>query len=97
MILKINGLYFISLSGLFFAIIYPTTIALVGKIFNQTSSKAIAIISTSISIFVLISGLLIANLNDLIGPYLSFYLIPICQLISLFFYIKLNSIFKEYN
>ena len=97
MILKINGLYFISLSGLFFAIIYPTTIALVGKIFAQTSSKAIAIISTSISIFVLISGLLIANLNDLIGPYLSFYLIPICQLISLVFYIKLNSIYKEYN
>ncbi|MEA1975343.1 MAG: MFS transporter [Bacillota bacterium] len=97
MILKINGLYFISLSGLFFAIIYPTTIALVGKIFTQTSSKAIAIISTSVSIFVLISSLLIANLNDLIGPYLSFYLIPIFQLISLFFYIKLNSTFKEYD
>jgi fucose permease len=95
--LKINGLYFISLSGLFFAIVFPTSVALVGKIFKETSSKAIASISTSISIFVLISGLIMANLNTLIGPYLSFYTIPICSVISLIFYIYLNSLYKEYN
>jgi fucose permease len=92
LVLKENGLYLISSAGIFLAIVFPTTMALIGKVFKDTASKAIAITSTSIAVFVLFSGLIIGFLNDLIGAYLAFYMIPIYAFISLLFYLKLNTL-----
>ncbi len=97
MFLQANGLYIISIVGLFLSIIFPTSIALMGKIFKENSSKAISTVSTTTALFILFSGLLMANLNDLIGAYLSFYTITICLVLSLIFYIKLNSKFVDYK
>lgn len=94
LLLKENGLYLIASSGFFLAIVFPTTMALIGITFKETASKVIAISSMSISVFVLFSGLLIGFLNDLIGTYLAFYMIPLYSLISLIIYIKLYRIIK---
>jgi fucose permease len=97
LLLKENGLYLIAFAGLFLAIVFPTTMALIGKVFKETASKAIAITSTSIAIFVLFSGLIIGFLNDFIGAYLAFYMIPIYALISLLFFLKLNNLVNKEN
>jgi len=69
--------------------------ALIGKVFKDTASKAIAITSTSIAVFVLFSGLIIGFLNDFIGSYLAFYMIPTYAFISLLFYLKLNNLINK--
>jgi len=95
LLLKENGLYLIASAGLFLAIVFPTTMALIGKVFKDTASKAIAITSTSIAVFVLFSGLIIGFLNDFIGSYLAFYMIPTYAFISLLFYLKLNNLINK--
>lgn len=95
LLLKENGLYLVASSGLFLAIVFPTTMALIGRVFKETSSKAIAITSMSIAFFVLFSGLIIGFLNDYIGAYLAFYMIPIYAFISLLFFLKLNALVNK--
>lgn len=97
LLLKAHGLYFIALSGLFLSLVYPTSIVIVGKIFDKNKSEAISWISITSSIFVLATGLLIGFLNDLIGPYLSFYLIPLFNTISLVFYLYIKRNLKKLN
>lgn len=92
LLLKENGLYLVASSGLFLAIVFPTSMALIGRTFKATASRAIAIASTSIELFVLFSGLIIGFLNDSIGAYLAFYMIPIYAFISLLFFLKLNNL-----
>lgn len=88
--LQRNGLYLIASSGLFLAIIYPTTIVVVSKSFKHNSSRAIALISMFVSLFVLAAGLIIGFLNDIIGPYYSFFTIPITLIGSVIIYYYLN-------
>lgn len=90
LLFKINGLYLIASSGLFLAIIYPTTIVVVSRNFKHNSSRAIALISMFVSLFVLATGLIIGFLNDLIGPYYSFFTIPITLMGSIIIYYYLN-------
>ncbi|MGM0380142.1 MAG: MFS transporter [Bacillota bacterium] len=90
MLLKEKGLYIIASGGIFLSIIYPTTVVIMGKVFKKNSSRAIALMSTFVAVFVLSSGLLIGFLNDYIGQYLSFYTISICMILSLITYYYLD-------
>lgn len=90
MLLKEKGLYIIASGGIFLSIVYPTTVVIMGKVFKKNSSRAIALMSTFVAVFVLSSGLLIGFLNDYIGKYLSFYTISICMILSLITYYYLD-------
>lgn len=80
-----NGLIIISISGLFFSIVFPTVVLSVSSVFKDKSSYYVGIIITGSSFTNMVMNMLIGVLNDNIGIYTSFFLIPISLLISLIF------------
>ena len=80
-----NGLIVISISGFFFAITYPTVVLTISKVFKQNTSYITGIIVTLTSSVNMILNLVIGKLNDKIGTYFAFYMIPICLIISIIF------------
>lgn len=77
------GLVSISISGFFFSIVFPTVVLSASKIFRENSSYCIGIILTGSSFINMVLNMLMGFLNDNIGVYRSFYMIPISLLISL--------------
>ena len=80
-----NGLIVISISGFFFAITFPTVVLTISKVFKQNTSYITGIIVTLTSSVNMILNLVIGKLNDKIGTYFAFYMIPICLIISIIF------------
>lgn len=83
-------LMLISLSGFFFAVVYPTTVLVVQKFFVENASTALSIITMAASIVSMIFGGLIGVLNDLIGVKLAFLVMPASILLSLIFMIAIR-------
>ncbi len=71
-------LYAIGLSGIFFSIIYPTTITIVNDTYGRDSSYFIGISAIATSIGIFMTNLIFGYLNDLIGVQATFNLIPVC-------------------
>ncbi|MEG0692667.1 MAG: hypothetical protein RR444_06260 [Oscillospiraceae bacterium] len=90
-ILGKSGLWLISFSGFFISVIYPTTIISISKVFNINSSYILGIIVLMGSIMNMLFGLLLGNLNDLVGVQTYFLIIPIV----LFFFTLLSFIVKR--
>lgn len=80
-----KGLVLVSLSGFFFSITFPTIITSVSKVFKENTSYITGIIITLTSTVNMILNLLIGKLNDKIGTYFAFYLIPFSLFISVIF------------
>lgn len=80
-----NGLIIISISGLFFGIVFPTMILTVSKVFEKNSAYITGVIITAASTINMIMSLMIGWLNDAIGVRITFFIIPICLLISAIF------------
>jgi fucose permease len=76
-------LYSIGVSGLFFSIVYPTTITLVNDTYGKNSAYFMGISSTTTALGVFIFNLMFGYLNDLIGVKLTFTLIPLCLVLSM--------------
>jgi fucose permease len=77
-----RGLFIISASGFFFSIVFPTIVLSVSKVFKENSSYSTGIILTGSSFINMVLNMFIGFLNDNIGVYRAFYLIPISLLIS---------------
>ena len=75
-------LYSIGLSGLFFSIVYPTTITIVNDTYGKDSAYFIGLSAIATSIGIFVTNLLFGYLNDRLGVQATFNLIPVCLLIS---------------
>lgn len=78
-----KGLVVISVSGFFFAIAFPTIVLSIRKVFTENGAYITGIILTCSSIVNMVLNLFIGILNDLLGIYTAFYIIPLCLLISI--------------
>ncbi|MBN2899141.1 MAG: MFS transporter [Clostridia bacterium] len=78
-----NNLYIISLSGIFFAITYPTFLIVVQRIFVNNATFATAMVSMSASAVSMVVGYAMGILNDTVGPATTIYLIPLSMLICI--------------
>lgn len=77
-----NGLVIISISGLFFAITFPTTILTISKVFKGNGVYVTGIIVTANSFIIMILNKVMGVLSDYIGAEKSFYMIPIAIMFS---------------
>ncbi|MGV8983942.1 MFS transporter [Clostridium sp.] len=93
-----NGLIIISVSGFFFAVTFPTVVLTISKVFKQNTSYITGVIVTLTSSVNMLLNLVIGKLNDKIGTYLAFYMIPVSLIISIIFiyliYINTKSNFE---
>ncbi len=79
--------FLIGLSGLFFSIIYPTTVTISNEVYGREGPYFIGIASTATALGVFGINLIFGYLNDAWGVVLTFYGIPLCLAISALFYI----------
>jgi fucose permease len=93
-LLKSNFTVLISISGLFFSIVFPTTITMITKVFDKNTSYTMGVILTYVSAVNMTFNYIVGIFNDSIGIYNSFALIPIALLLSTVFYF---SIFRTTN
>lgn len=82
-LLKEKGLFLISLSGLFFSIVYPTVVLTISSVFKKNTAYITGIIIPLSSVVNMIIGFLFGYMNDKLGTYITFFTIPLCILISL--------------
>lgn len=80
-----DGLIMISISGFFFAITFPTVVLTISKVFKQDTSYITGLIVTLTSLVNMLLNLVLGRLNDIIGTYFAFYMIPISLIISIIF------------
>ncbi len=90
-----KGLILISLSGIFFSIVYPTVVLTISKVYSTNSSYVTGIVVTLSSFCKYEYKFLMGYLNDLIGIYISYYLIPISLFISLMFMFLIHKNIKK--
>lgn len=84
-----KALILICITGLFFAISYPTIVATISKVFKDNTSYITGVIITGASSVSMILNLLMGKLNDVVGTTITFYLIPISLTISMIFVITI--------
>lgn len=80
-----KGIIIVSISGLFFSITFPTIVLTINKVFKNNSAYITGIIITVASTINMIINFIIGGLNDLIGVYYTFFIIPLCLLLSIVF------------
>ncbi|MEG1257275.1 MFS transporter [Clostridium sp.] len=81
-----NGaLVLICITGLFFAIVYPTIVVTIVKVFKSNSSYVTGVIMTLASTISMIMNFIMGRFNDVIGTTKTFYLIPISLVMSIIF------------
>jgi len=85
---------FISLSGVFFAIVYPTVILLVQDLFKENMARVVAIVTMMTSGVSMVLGAIIGALNDIIGVKMTYYIMPVSLFISLVFMIVISGYIK---
>jgi len=78
-----NGLILISISGLFFAVNFPTLLLVIQKTFPENGTYIAGIATMSASLTSMIVGYLMGVFNDLIGPAITIYMVPASLAISL--------------
>lgn len=76
-------LYAIGISGVFFSIIYPTTITLVNDTYGKDSAYFIGLSAIATSTGIFATNLLFGYLNDQLGVQATFNMIPVCLVVSL--------------
>jgi len=89
-----KGMVVISLSGFFFAITFPTLVLTISKVFKENTAYATGVIVTASSATSMILNMLMGILNDRIGDYNAYYLIPISLAMSIIF---IFAIYKNIN
>jgi|GEM_PF-289268 len=85
-----KALYLISLSGLFYAITFPTFITVVQTTFPKNATRATAIVSMVASGVAMVVGYLIGALNDIIGAGTAIYMIPTSMLLCILMMAGIN-------
>jgi fucose permease len=77
-----RGAIMISISGLFFSVVFPTLILIIGESFKDNYEYATGIIIGSATCFDIIFNPIIGILNDRIGYQYTFFIMPFSLLIS---------------
>jgi len=88
-------LYSIGMSGLFFSIVYPTTMTLVNETYGKDSAYFMGISSTTTALGVFISNLVFGYLNDTVGVKSTYTLIPLCLIFSMISFLFANHEYKK--
>lgn len=80
----LEGPFFIliGLSGLFFSIVYPTTVTISNEVYGKEGPYFIGISSTATALGVFGVNLVFGYLNDALGVVLTFYGVPLCLTVS---------------
>lgn len=84
-----SALILIALSGIFFAVAFPTIVATVSKVFPVSSSYITGILITSSSFQSMLLNYLMGLGNTYLGADKAIYIIPICLLTSIVFNIMI--------
>lgn len=91
-----KGMIIISIAGFFFAVTFPTLVLSIRRAFKENVAYATGVIVTASSATSMMLNMLMGFLNDNIGEYKSFYLIPISLVLSIMFifaiYINSNKV-----
>lgn len=82
LILGEKGIGIVSVSGLFFAITFPTLVLTISKVFKKNTAYITGLIITFGSFMSMLINVLIGALNDSIGIYKSYYTISISLALS---------------
>lgn len=77
-----NGFVLFPIAGVFQAIIYPTIILTIPKVFSKNSAQAMSIIVIGASLINNLGSYVLGVLNDTIGVTKAFYMLPIQLTIS---------------
>ncbi|MFD3158047.1 MFS transporter [Haloimpatiens sp. FM7330] len=80
-----KGVTLIAISGLFFAIVFPTTVVVISNQFKKSTAYITGIIITIASLLSTLINFLMGYLNDIIGVQNTYYIVPICLVVSLAF------------
>lgn len=98
-LLREKGVIIIACSGMFFAIVFPTVIVTISKVFKKNTSFIIGLVTMVSSATSMLVNILIGSLSDLLGAYRAYYVIPTCLLICAIFmyfiYLNTKNILKE--
>lgn len=88
-----RGMIIISVAGLFFSIIFPTTVLTISQVFTEKSAYITGIIVTAAMCITMILNWIIGMLNDTIGVGAAFFIIPASAIISTLclIYIDINT------
>lgn len=84
-----NGMIIVALSGLFFAITFPTAVLTMSKVFKEKSAYITGVLITSASFVGMVMNKVIGILNEVVGPNKAFFIIPISVVGSAVFMIYL--------
>ncbi|WP_312653573.1 MFS transporter [Proteiniclasticum sp.] len=92
-LLGVDYIIIISISGLFFAIVFPSLMSLVSLVFKERPGFATGFIMTMVALVLNLMNLLMGILTDAAGPKTSIYLLPLSMLISIGFvaYIRIRA------
>lgn len=90
-------LILIAISGIFFSLVYPVLITAISKRFKVSSAYILGVILTFAAIIGNGFNFFIGYLNDFLGYYSAFYVVPISLLISLISCIALSISLKKNN
>ncbi len=94
-ILQSRFTIFISISGFFFSIIFPTTVTMIGYIFKENTAYIMGVIFTFAFTINMLFNSLLGFLNDILSSYMAFSLIPISLTLSLIFYLLIFKNIKK--
>lgn len=78
-----KAILLVSISGLFFAITFPTMLLVIQKTFAENATQIAGIATMSASLTSMVVGFFMGFLNDIIGPATTIYMIPLSLSISL--------------
>ncbi len=85
----VGGVFLIclGLSGLFFSIVYPTTMTLINDTYGKDSAYFMGLSAIATSVGVFVSSLIFGYLNDYLGVIATYNVIPISLILSLVFFV----------
>ncbi len=79
--------YLIGFSGLFFSIVYPTTVTISNEVYGNEGPYFIGIASAATALGAFAINLIFGYLNDALGVVTTFYGVPVCLALSTVFFI----------
>ncbi|MDW8802953.1 MFS transporter [Clostridium sp. A1-XYC3] len=85
LVLGEKGVIIVSISGFFFAIVFPTIVLTISKVFKEGSSYITGVIVTFASATSMLMNLFMGYLNDKVSSYAAYWLIPISLIFSVAF------------
>lgn len=88
-------IFLVAISGLFFSLVYPVLITAISKRFNRNRAYILGVILTITALIGNGMNFLIGYINDLIGVYSAFYIVPISLAISLISCVYLSKSLKN--